>query len=153
MRMSSSRWLALALAVAAAWGCSSPFDLSERIALDVARERWDNRPFQDYVFDTRHDCFCVGPEQTGPVRIVVRQDAIVSVTLIETGGNIPADGWYTIDQLFELIPAFAGYGWLEDIDVEYDGTLWYPASVRLRPESGVLDAGDGYTVGAVGPAP
>jgi hypothetical protein len=86
------------------------------------------------------------------VRIVVRQDAIVSVTLIATGENIPADGWYTIDHLFELIPAFAGYGWLEDIDVEYDGTLWYPASVRLRPEAGVLDAGGGYTVSAVGPA-
>jgi hypothetical protein len=151
--MISSRWLALALAVVPAWGCSSPFDLSERIALDVARERWDNRPFQDYVFDTRHDCFCVAPEQTGPVRIVVRQDAIVSVTLIETGGSIPAAGWYTIEQLFELIPGFAGSGGVEDVDVEYDDTLWYPGSVEVRYEEGILDAGSRYTVSAVGPAP
>ena len=149
--MVSSRWLALALAVAPAWGCSSPFDLSERLALAVARERWEARPFQDYVFDTRHDCFCVAPEQTGPVRIVVRQNAIVSVTLVETGGSVPAESWYTIDQLFELIPGFAGYGGVEDVDVEYDGTLGYPASVEIRPEEGVLDGGHRYAVSAVGP--
>jgi hypothetical protein len=42
---------------------------------------------------------------------------------------------------------------VEDVDVEYDDTLWYPGSVEVRYEEGILDAGDRYTVSAVGPAP
>lgn len=132
--------------------CSSPFGLDERLALDVARERWDERPFQDYVFETRHGCFCP-LEQVGPVQITVRQGSIESVAMLETGDAVDPRFWYTIEQLFELIPRFAETDGVEDVNVEYDDTLWYPTSVSVQFGEDVLDAGSHYTITAVGPAP
>ena len=143
--------LLLAIAVTAS-ACSPPFGLDERLALDVARERWDERPFQDYVFETQHSCFCP-LEAVGPVRFTVRQDTIESVVLLETGGAVDPRFWYTIEQLFDMIPAFADNDEVEDVDVEYDGTLWYPTSVTVGFPDDVLDAGSHYTITSVGPAP
>lgn len=132
--------------------CSPPFGLDERLALDVARERWDERPFQDYVFEAQHSCFCT-PEQVGPVRITVRQGSIESVVLLETGSGVDSSLWFTMERFFELIPLFGKQNGVEEVDVEYDGTLWYPSSVRVRYGEDVLDAGSHYTITAVGPAP
>jgi hypothetical protein len=142
--------LAVALAVAAA-GCSSPFGPDEARALAAARAQWGQRAFADYTFDVRHGCFCP-PEQVGPVRITVRQGAIVSVTLLKTGEALEPASWFTIEQLFERIPDWAKQDGVDDVTVEYDATLGFPASVEVRFEEGILDAGDNYTVSAVAPA-
>ena len=149
--MEMARWLPLALAITGS-ACSPPFGLDERLALDVARERWDERPFQDYVFETQHSCFCT-PEMVGPVRITVRQGSIESVVLLETGSGVDSSLWFTIEQFFALIPLFGDQNGVEEVEVEYDGTLWYPASVRVRYGEDVLDAGSNYTITTVGPAP
>lgn len=149
--MGSKRWLPLALVVVV-YGCSSPFGPDEVRALASARERWAGRAFADYIFDTRHGCFCP-PELVGPVRVTVRQGAIVGATLLETGEATTPGNWYTIDQLFELIPTFAEEEGVDDVAVEYDPTFGYPASVEVRFEEGILDAGSSYTVTALGPAP
>jgi hypothetical protein len=78
---------------------------------------------------------------------------IVAITLVETGEAVAPGNWYTIDQLFELIPSFAEQEGVEDVTVEYDAALGYPASVGVRFEESILDAGSSYTVTAVGPAP
>jgi hypothetical protein len=148
----SHRWPALVLVALSASGCSSPFGLDEKRLLAGAREQWDDRPFRDYVFETGRACFC-REEDIGPVRITVRQNEIVTVTQIETGEAAAPESWYTIEQLFDLIPQFAGQNGVKDVAVEYDPTLGYPSSVRVRFDDNVLDAGSSYAVSAVGAAP
>jgi hypothetical protein len=151
--MSLRSWL-WACAVLGTIGCSSPLDNNEVLALAQARQRWASRGFDDYTFETRHGCFCP-PEITGPVRITVRQGTILSVTLLETGALLPpADlvHWYTIEQLFARIPATAQQDGVADVGVVYDQALGYPASIRVTPDEGILDAGESYSVSAVGPA-
>jgi hypothetical protein len=143
---------AVALAVITA-GCSSPFGPSDLRELAAARRQWEARPFTDYSFETRHDCFFCLPEEVGPVRIIVVQGAISSVTLLETGQPASPSNWYTIEQLYQLIPSFADEEGVEDVLVQYDPILGHPTSVSIRFEEGVLDAGSRYTVSAVSPAP
>jgi hypothetical protein len=139
--------LAGAVGVAA---CSSPFGADEARDLAAARAQWKGRAFADYTFDVRHGCFCP-PEQVGPVRITVQQGAVVRATLIETGEAVDSASWFTIDQLFDRIPLMAKEDGVDDVTVEYDATLGFPASVEVRFEKGILDAGSSYTVSAVVP--
>jgi hypothetical protein len=131
--------------------CSSPFGPNEARLLARARAQWSARAFADYTFDARHACFCT-PEQVGPVRITVRQGSIESVTLLATGEAVAPRHWFTIEQLFDRIPLSAKNEGVEDVTVEYDPTLGFPSWVEVKYEESVLDAGDTYTVGNVGPA-
>lgn len=146
-----SRGLTIGLAVAAA-ACSSPFGPDEALVLAAARAQWGQRAFADYTFDARHDCSFCRPEEVGPVRITVQQGVITSITLLETGEAAEPASWFTIEQLFERIPIWAKEDGVDDVTVEYDATLGFPASVEVRFEEGILDAGDTYTVSAVAPA-
>jgi Family of unknown function (DUF6174) len=145
-----SAGLTIALAVAVA-ACSSPFDPSEVRSLANARAQWSQREFADYSFEARHDCFCT-PEMVGPVRVTVRQGAIASVTLLETGAAVDPAHWFTIEQLFERIPLWAKNDGVDDVTVNYDAILGFPSSVQVRYQEDHLDAGDTYTVSAVAPA-
>ena len=82
--MGVTRWLALALLAVVPLGCSSPFGVDEKRVLAGARQQWAARPFPDYRFETRRDCFCRS-EEIGPARITVRQGVIRHVMSIETG--------------------------------------------------------------------
>lgn len=148
--MSSLRGFAVILAVVIS-ACSSPLGPDEARELAIARQRWAERAFADYTFETRHDCFCP-PEQTGPVRITVRQGTIESVTRLDTGAPaLPAD-WYTIEELFDRIPVMAKENGVDDVIVRYDATLWFPSSIEVRFNKDVLDAGSIYSITVVGPA-
>jgi hypothetical protein len=140
--------IVLTIALAA---CSSPFGPDEARHLASARAQWSERPFPDYAFDARHGCFCT-PEQVGPVRITVRHGSIETVTLLETGEAVDPGHWFTIEELFDLIPLSAKNEGVDDVTAEYDPTLGFPSSVEVKYEEGVLDAGDTYTVSNVGPA-
>src|SRR5215213_3079279 len=142
----------MATLAVAGLGCSAPFSPGELFELGKARQRWDARGFPDYTFETQHGCFCL-PEDVGPVRITVRQGAITEATMVETGEPVSPGRWYTIEQFFDRIPSFAGSDNVDDVVVEYDPVLGYPASVSVRFEEGILDAGSLYTISAVGPAP
>ena len=56
----------------------------EELELARNRQRWASSATHDYEFDFRRLCFCP-PEATEQVRIVVRQDAIVSVVRLRDG--------------------------------------------------------------------
>jgi uncharacterized protein DUF6174 len=141
--------VALALAVSVG-ACSSPFGPEEVRAFGAARARWEARTFVDYTFDVRHDCFC-SPEEVGPVRITVRQGAITSITLVQTGQAVDPASWFTIEQLFERIPLMAKEDGVDDIIVRYDDTLGFPVLVEVRFKKGILDAGSSYALTAVAP--
>ena len=140
--------IVLAVALAA---CSSPFGPEDARLLASARAQWSERAFPDYTFDVRHGCFCT-PEQVGPVRIIVRQGSIESVTLLETAEPLDPALWFTIEQLFDRIPVWAKNEGVDEVIVEYDSTLGFPSSIGVKYEEGILDAGDAYTVSNVGPA-
>ena len=142
--------LAVALSLGAA-ACSSPFGPQEARLLADSRAQWDQRTFADYTFEARRDCFCP-PEEVGPVRITVRQGAIVELTLLETGEAVDPLLWLTIEQLYDQIPRWGKYHGVEDVIVDYDPTLGFPSRVQVRYEEGITDAGLSYTVSNVGPA-
>jgi hypothetical protein len=83
----------------------------------------------------------------------VQQGAIVSVDLVQTGEAVDSATWFTIDQLSDRIPDMAEEDGVDDVTVAYDGTLGFPASVEVRFEEGIRDAGSVYTVSDVGPVP
>ena len=126
--------------------------IDDKRVLAGARQQWAARPFPDYIFETRRDCFCRS-EEIGPSRITVRQGVITHVTSIETGAAVVAADWYTIEQLFERIPQLAEQNGVEDVAVEYDSALGYPSSIAVRYEEGILDAGILYVISAVEAAP
>jgi protein-S-isoprenylcysteine O-methyltransferase Ste14 len=134
-------------------GCGTPFGPQEVLQLGASRAKWSARGFTDYVFDTEHRCtFCM-PEETGPVRITVRNGAIASVILLETGASISPTPWYTIERMYELIPSFGDLEFVDDVQVTYDHMLGYPNSILVRYPEGTLDAGDFYIIGSVAPSP
>ena len=146
------RSMGLAIALAAAAACSSPFDPDEARVLANARAKWRQRGFADYTFEARHNCFFCRPEELGPVRITVHQGAIGSVILVATGEPVDPAYWFTIDELFERIPLWAKNDGVDDVTVKYDAALGFPTSIGVRYEEGILDAGDTYAVSAVAPA-
>jgi hypothetical protein len=149
----SSHSLIAVIATLAVTACSSsPFTPDEARELGSARARWQQRPFADYSFETTHGCFCP-PELIGPVRIVVRQGAIESVTRLDTGDTAPPTDWYTIEDLFERIPDFGDQDGVDDVVVQYDEALGFPTSIEVRFDQGIQDAGSGYSVTAVAEAP
>lgn len=150
-RVDPRRSLALGLALAIISACSSPFSPEEARTLHASRAQWAGRSFPDYTFTAQRECFC-SAEDLGPVRITVRQGVITDATLLDTGQSVPASNWFTIDQLFQLIPTFGEEDEVDDVVVAYDATLGYPASVEVRFPEEVLDAGIRYTVTDVGPA-
>jgi protein-S-isoprenylcysteine O-methyltransferase Ste14 len=152
-RLRRSPLVAVITAAATGSGCSTPFGPNEVLELGAARAQWSARSFADYVFDTEHGCTFCRPDETGPVRITVRGGAISSVALLSTGESISPARWYTIEQMFELIPTFADRDGVDDVAVTYDQTLGHPASISVRYPEDWLDAGDSYTLSAVGPAP
>jgi hypothetical protein len=140
--------LATALALAAT-ACSSPLGPGEVRVLAYARAQWEHRPFADYTFDMlRND----GWGQIGPVRAIVRQGTIVSAALVETGDPVDPAVWFTIEQLFDVIPLWAKIDGVDEVTVEYDPTLGFPSSIEFRNKEPSLSARVTFTITNVGPA-
>jgi hypothetical protein len=118
------RALAMLAACTALVSCDDP-TAPER--LSSAEARWERAGHDSYSFTAEHSCFCID-DARGPVRIVVRDGAIVSVTMISTGASVADPLWFTIDDLFDLVrdelerlP--------ERLDVEYDRALGFPVRI------------------------
>jgi hypothetical protein len=75
---------------------------------------------------------------------------IVSATLVETGDSVDPAVWFTIEQLFDVIPRWAMGDGVDDVTIEYDPGLGFPSLIEVRSED--FDAGDTFTIANVGPA-
>ena len=133
LRFGTVFFLALALSACG----SNPFSPTEE--LDDAREKWDRQGIDSYSFTIREICFCP-IELGGPFRVVVRDGRPVSITRVETGeaaapeGHVPV----TIDQLFAITREAMREA--DEVEVDYDPTYGFPASVRIdRIENAVDD--------------
>src|SRR5687767_1775841 len=105
--------------------CSSATDQAGD-DLRVQLRRWEALALDSYSFEFRRVCFCGGPIE--PLRVVVRADAVVSVTDAGTGATPPylTPTWTgTIDQIFaELIQdAERAAG----MDLSFDPTHHFPS--------------------------
>ena len=118
-------------------GCVSAVGLDDRFGDEEARlERawrdWRDLDIYDYEFVVRRDCYCDYQTQR-PVRVVVWDDAIVSLTFDDTGAPVPAAyyGLYpSIEGLFGIIDE-AIFQDADDLDVRYDPTYSYPREVEI----------------------
>lgn len=130
-----SRCLTLAIAVTAllagvtSCAITGPSATDEELELARNRQRWASSNTHDYEFDFRRSCFCP-PEATEQVRIVVRQDAIVSVVRLRDGqpATTSFTVWPRVDELFAEVQRLLEEG-PGRLDVSYDPTLGYPRSI------------------------
>ena len=126
----------LALTIALA-GCVNFVGLDDRlddeeVRLDRAWRDWRDLDIYDYEFVVRRDCFCDAQTQR-PVRVVVRNDAIVSLTFDDTGAPVPAAyyGLYpSVEGLFGIVEDAIDQD-ADDLDVRYDPTYAYPREVEI----------------------
>jgi hypothetical protein len=129
---SFARVTALAVLLAASTSCAltgTSARTDEELELARNRQRWASSNTHDYEFEFRRSCFCP-PEATEQVRIVVRDDAIVSV--VRTRDGQPASTnfavWPRVDELFADVEQRLEQR-TERLDVQYDPTFGYPRSI------------------------
>ena len=125
-------------------GTSARTDAQHELARN--RQRWASSSTHDYEFEFRRLCFC--PEEaTEQVRIVVRQDAIVSV--VRTRDGQPATtafvAWPRVDELFADVQQRLDQR-TERLDVQYDPTFGYPRSIVV--DIALMAADDEYSLTA-----
>ena len=115
--------------------------------LAQAKLRWEARPFTDYSYEIRTDCFCP-PEITQWARVEVRNGAVVDVDAVAPDPNFPITSisyWQPIDSLFSGIHRAMSTGTFSSayssIDVIYDSRLGFPTSIEYVSKPTVADAG------------
>jgi hypothetical protein len=127
-------------------------DQAERAELDSARSRWTALGLQDYQFETRKGCLCPPAEQEWR-HVEVRGGRLVAVipdgTDATTLQRITEPGWWTIDELFDLVRVRGDSVAEYDLKVSYDGLMGYPTAVR--EVSATPDGGSVYFVKDVKP--
>jgi len=126
---------ALFLVVALGPGCSDQGPDDALFAqLDAARDLWTRSRPGRYTYVIEQICDCP-PEETGPVRIDVDGESVLSRTYVD-GGAVPGElaGLFpTVDQLFTLIgDAIGASAW--DVRASYDPGSGVPLSVRIDYE-------------------
>ena len=148
-----SRFLALAVAVAASLAAVTSCSITgtsartdDELALARNRQRWASSNTHDYEFDFQRLCFCPS-EMTEQVRIVVRQDAIVSVARLRDGqpASTTFAAWPRVDELFADVQQRLEQR-SERLDVQYDPTFGYPRSIVV--DIALMAADDEYSMTA-----
>jgi hypothetical protein len=135
--------------VLVAAGCSSlagndDSDGAELLA--VSRNQWELAAIDDYEFVVENRCFCMLGGR--PVRVVVRDGSIVSLTVLSTGEPVEeqfAGAYRTIDGLFDVVrdarerDAYA-------MQVRYDDVYGYPDDVFIDYSDRMADEEFGWRI-------
>jgi Family of unknown function (DUF6174) len=151
MRASFVRLAAVLAVSLGAASCDNPFSSgrleNEREALLASMSRWENRGVGDYTFVVRRSCFC-GDDTTRPVRVEVRDGAVVSRTYADTGAPAPADRFEpfdTVEDLFALVgEAIENEAY--EVDAVYDAVLGYPVDVAIDYARDAVDDEGGFVL-------
>ncbi len=103
------------------------------------RRRWVRMGISDYTYDFVRGCFCGGPH--GILRILVRSNAVVSVTDVDTGAPppfLPANWVGTIDDVFaELQREYDRDS--DEIDLDFDDTYHFPSRAQIDRIKNAID--------------
>ena len=131
-------------------GCSSPSGPFDQLREE--RSRWEEQGLDDYSFQFRRVCFCGGPLQL--LSVVVRADAVVSVTDAQTGAAPEFLGpeWTgTVDALFEELMGDAPGA--ATMELRFDATFHYPTYARVDRIANAIDDEYELTLSGLEPAP
>jgi len=117
------------------------------------RQRWTSAGIHNYEFDYQLLCGCP-PENTRPVHITVRQDAVASVVHNDDGlaTFTSVSGWPTVNGLFADVQARLDEG-VDRITVEYDPTYGYPRSIVVDVAAMTVDDEYSHRAGNLRPLP
>jgi hypothetical protein len=125
---------------------------TEQVELTRNRQRWAAAGIHDYAFDYQLLCFCA-PESTAPVRITVRQDAVVAV--VRQGDGFPAgtgNGWPRVDALFDDVERRLDQH-AARVTVDYDPTYGYPRAIVVDVAAMAADDEYSHTAANLRPLP
>jgi hypothetical protein len=118
-----------------------------RNELDKHRHIWENEVVRDYQYRLQVLCFCP-PEVTNPVIVEVKGGVTSSVIYVGTGlpvGNTNFIKYDTIDEMFQVIEYAIDQG-ADEIKVEYDADLGYPARIEIDFIKMAVDDEITYTI-------
>jgi len=150
--------LLTAAALIALTACTEdPFSLGEVRTFAAAQNRWNGRSFVDYTFQVRSQCFC-DEEHVQWREVEVRNGVVTAVRVPGETTSLPANRiaeWPTVDGLFQQILQAAGgdHDYLDDISVQYDQALGFPARIHIDAQDNVADGGAVIEARAVVPLP
>lgn len=125
--------LATVLAGIVASACGLITGLNKNGLDDLTDQRlvWKALDLRDYEYVVRHDCHCYRAGQL--LRVVVRDGVRQTITVLETGEQIPDNGVYTLNGVEGLFEALR-QAYLRraiDVDVVYDETWHYPRAAYV----------------------
>lgn len=110
-----------------------------------AHARWNAHAPASYELTVAHNCFC--PEEaTGPVRVSVRNGAVVSRRYVRTGVDVPAsyvERFPDVEGLFSAILA-AHARHASTVDVRYDDALGFPTRIDIDNIRDAVDDEEQY---------
>ncbi|HEX8393724.1 MAG TPA: DUF6174 domain-containing protein [Longimicrobium sp.] len=116
-------------------------------SLDQARARWRAAGITSYRVHVERSCFCRGRE---PVDVEVRNGAVTSVRITETGAEAPREQWEwtpSIDAMFTQMSEALRAG--TEVRAEYHPTLGYPTVAVIGTLAN--DAGTQYNYTSLTP--
>ena len=103
------------------------------------RRRWVRLRISDYSYDFLRACFCGGPVR--PLRVLVRNNEVVSVTDLETGAPpafLPENWVGTIDDVFAELQREIDRE-ADEIDLDFDDTFHFPARADIDRVRNAID--------------
>ncbi len=136
--------IACALPVLALSGCLNFIGLDDDRDQEERLERnwreWRSLDIDDYEIVVQRGCFC-DENIMRPVRVLVRNDAIVSLTFDDTGAPVPAAYWglfHSIDGLFGIVDDAIDKD-AHDLEVRYDGSYNFPRLIEIDYSRNAVD--------------
>ena len=142
------RWLAVVGVLALGFGCGRMEDDQDRSELAKARRQWRAQRLTSYDIRYQNICFCV-TDHRAPVRLEVRNGAIAGAVRLDTGQRLGPETFVryrTVDAIFDLIDRSIDEN-AAQVDVTYDASRGYPASVYIDLDTRVADEEIGVETG------
>jgi hypothetical protein len=144
--MSLRRQIALLSLVIGSWSCDATGPEGPVLELTRAKTIWNANAIANYEYVVANNCFCgMGGV---PVRIVVQNGAIQSVTVVSTGQPVPpliAASYHSIDGLFRVIDDAIRRD-AAQIMASYSPTVGFPSAVFIDYSKNVADEEFGFEI-------
>ena len=123
--------------------CSKDTEITPTTELGFEAEKWKSLGILDYDYTLQITCFCL-VEYTQPKRIVVRNNAVVSVEGVPYE-EINDTSFRTIDGFFEYIEEQRKLNPKVE-EIEYDSKYGFPTYIFFDISEMIADEEVGYTL-------
>ena len=121
---------------------------SQRPALEQNRSLWESQEIHHYRFNLRIGCNCPWYGLM-PLTVEVQDGEIVSMVAINAGDITPYQDFFrqhaTIESLFDTVDSAILRG-VYRLEVQYNATYGFPASIVIDPSRMIMDDETGYYV-------